>query len=333
MKKLLGILVLGLLYFGNAYAECKEGNCSNGTGTMVWPNGDQYVGEWKDGKIHGQGTIEWSNGDKYVGEWKNGKMHGEGTMSWAGGKSWSGMWKNNEKVDYVFRDNLYTDCDILTKKDPTTFKNLVFKKKKQLLIFDKRVSKSRIAEFFIFQATFENGQDVHIQVNSEFKTKKKAKKQALKYGKKYGQLPNFLRKNVNTITIHKGNYSWAASKASRDILIHNKGYSPDLIKCEEEVMLHESGHISLDPGYGGSIDWYSWERAINADGKFISKYAKKNHGVHGEDVAETILWWVAARCKKDRISKSNYNKILEAIPNRIKYLDEQGYDTYPLACN
>ena len=155
----------------------------------------------------------------------------------------------------------------------------------------------------------------------------------MKYGKKYGQLPNFLRKNVNTITIHKGNYTWSASKASRNILIHNKGYSPDWIKCEEEVMLHESGHISLDPGYGGSIDWYSWERAINADGKFISKYAKKNHGVHGEDVAETILWWVAARCKKDRISKSNYNKILEAIPNRIKYLDEQGYDTYPLACN
>jgi len=331
MKKLLGIVVLGLLLSGNTYAECK-GNCVNGQGTMEWSNGDKYTGEWKNSETHGQGTIEWSNGDKYVGEWKNGKMHGEGTMSWAGGKSWSGMWKNNEKVDYVFRDNLYTDCDILTKKDPTTFKNLVFKKKKQLLIFDKRVSKSRIAEFFIFQATFENGQDVHIQVNSEFKTKKKAKKQALKYGKKYGQLPNFLRKNVNTITIHKGNYSWAASKASRDILIHNKGYSPDLIKCEEEVMLHESGHISLDPGYGGSIDWYSWEKAINADGKFISKYAKKNHGVHGEDVAETILWWVAARCKKGRISKSNYNKILEAIPNRIKYLDEKKYDSYPLAC-
>ena len=127
MKKLLGIMVLGLFLSGNAYAECK-GNCVNGQGTMEWSNGDKYTGEWKNSETHGQGTIEWSNGDKYVGEWKNGKMHGQGTMSWAGGKSWSGMWKNNEKVDYVFRDNLYTDCDILTKKDPTTFKNLVFKK-------------------------------------------------------------------------------------------------------------------------------------------------------------------------------------------------------------
>ena len=63
MKKLLGIIVLGLLLVSNVYAECKEGNCSNGSaGSMVWPNGDQYVGEWKDGKINGVGTLKWSDG-------------------------------------------------------------------------------------------------------------------------------------------------------------------------------------------------------------------------------------------------------------------------------
>ena len=61
MKKLLGFIVLSLLCFSNVYAECKEGNCSNGTGTMVWPNGDQYVGEWKDGKILGVGSLSWSD--------------------------------------------------------------------------------------------------------------------------------------------------------------------------------------------------------------------------------------------------------------------------------
>ena len=80
MKKLLGIIILGLLYFGNAYAKCKEGNCSNGTGTMIWPNGDQYVGEWKDSKTHGLGTMKWSNGTKWVGNWKNGKQDGIGTL-------------------------------------------------------------------------------------------------------------------------------------------------------------------------------------------------------------------------------------------------------------
>ena len=67
-----------------------------------------------------------------------------------------------------------------------------------------------------------------------------------------------------------------------------------------------------------------------ADNKFISKYAKDYP--HREDVAETINWWIAVRCKPDRISKSTYKKIIEGIPNRLKYLDEQNYDTYPLVC-
>ena len=64
--------------------------------------------------------------------------------------------------------------------------------------------------------------------------------------------------------------------------------------------------------------------------EILSKYAKDFPKT--EDVVETIIWWVAVRCKTDRISESNYKKILEAIPNRLKYLDEQNYDTYPMVC-
>ena len=82
--------------------------------------------------------------------------------------------------------------------------------------------------------------------------------------------------------------------------------------------------------WGGSVDASKWKAAQKADNKFISKYAKEFPD--GEDVAETILWWVAVKCKPDRISKSNYKKVLKAIPNRLKYLDEQNYDVYPLVC-
>ena len=46
-----------------------------------------------------------------------------------------------------------------------------------------------------------------------------------------------------------------------------------------------------------------------------------------------IIWWIAVRCKADNILyKSRYEKVIEEIPNRLKYFDEQNYDTYPLVC-
>ena len=38
-------------YFGDI-----ENGKPNGTGTIIYPDGEKYVGEWKDGKYNGQGT-------------------------------------------------------------------------------------------------------------------------------------------------------------------------------------------------------------------------------------------------------------------------------------
>ena len=37
----------------------------DGRGIMLFPNGDRYQGEWKDGRRHGQGIYVSSDGDKY----------------------------------------------------------------------------------------------------------------------------------------------------------------------------------------------------------------------------------------------------------------------------
>ena len=95
-------------------------------------------------------------------------------------------------------------------------------------------------------------------------------------------------------------------------------------------MIHEAGHASLDWDWGGSLEYYPWYIAAKADGKFISKYAKDYP--NREDVAETINWWIAVRCKPNKISKSNYKKIIEGIPNRLEYIDKQNYDLYPMVC-
>ena len=105
MKKLLGIVVLGLLWCNTGFAECIKGDCNNGYGTYTYKNGSKYVGEWKDGKENGQGTYTWVsgntwlNGNKYVGEFKDAKRNGLGTYTFANGTVDKGIWKNNKLIE------------------------------------------------------------------------------------------------------------------------------------------------------------------------------------------------------------------------------------------
>ena len=56
-------------------------------------NGDEYIGEWKDGLKHGQGTSTVADGDKYIGEFKDGLFrHGKGTMTYLNGNEYVGGW-------------------------------------------------------------------------------------------------------------------------------------------------------------------------------------------------------------------------------------------------
>ncbi len=99
---------------------------SSGNGTLIWKNGDKYVGEfksdqqdgygvmtfeknstrlsyegeWKEGKKSGNGTCIWKNGHKYVGEYLNDLRHGHGIVTYSKnstGLSYEGGWKENKK--------------------------------------------------------------------------------------------------------------------------------------------------------------------------------------------------------------------------------------------
>lgn len=50
---------------------------------IIFPNGDKYSGEVKEGKMYGLGTLFLFNGDKYVGNFKDNKFHGQGTYSFS----------------------------------------------------------------------------------------------------------------------------------------------------------------------------------------------------------------------------------------------------------
>ena len=416
MKKLLGFIVLSLLYFGNAYAECKEGNCSNGTGTMVWPNGDQYVGEWKDGKIHGVGTLTWSDGTKYAGDWKNGIEDGIGTLTWPNGDQYvgerkdskasgqgtmilntgvkyvatwiedkkyglgkkfyndkllyEGRWENDILVEkngkaielsvndlwyakgwtdklkikykYIFKSDISVP-KIIKKKDLTTFKELKFIKKAENIYFYDRVGKEVIVRtevpfydnkieevlggVYIFEAIYEENYGhnvIRFMVNTDFKSLKKAEKVALKYARYMGQLPAFLKgKNLRDIYIHPKDKKWFATESKNQFTIYNRDIKPTRII---KSLIHEAAHVATDISL---LKDPLWKKAWDADKKHITDYARTNKY---EDAAETVVFWIGLRCGK-KVPNNFKKKIIAGIPNRIKYLDEQGYDTYPLVCS
>ena len=87
--------------------QVKDGK-PNGLGSLTYPDGSKYVGEWKDDKYHGQGTWfgkgEWK-GQKYVGEYKDGKewngteydKDGNIIYRWVEGKrKYSNLYKTNQ---------------------------------------------------------------------------------------------------------------------------------------------------------------------------------------------------------------------------------------------
>ncbi len=92
MRKLLFCIVLILSFSSlSAQVECKKGNCKNGTGTCIFPGGDRYDGDFKNGLLHGKGVLNFANGDKYIGNWVKQHREGKGRFIYADGAEYFGF--------------------------------------------------------------------------------------------------------------------------------------------------------------------------------------------------------------------------------------------------
>ncbi len=81
------------------FAQCVEGECENGKGTYLFPNGSKYIGMFKDGMIHGKGICHYTDGSYYDGEWAHRYPDGKGKMVLSDGQEVSGTWKQGVLVD------------------------------------------------------------------------------------------------------------------------------------------------------------------------------------------------------------------------------------------
>tara|TARA_Y100000022_G_C13191013_1_gene348054 strand:- start:1 stop:468 length:468 start_codon:yes stop_codon:yes gene_type:complete len=98
MKKLIFLATVLLSINAQALRDCPSDTSArwhNCFGTYTWPDGDKYVGGFKDDNIHGQGTYTWPDGNKYVGEYKDGKRNGQGTLTWPDGDKYVGGFKDD----------------------------------------------------------------------------------------------------------------------------------------------------------------------------------------------------------------------------------------------
>jgi len=225
-----------------------------------------------------------------------------------------------------FWGTLWVDPNIVLPSDPSTFLGVTYEGQGTRQMHDRRHGWIT-AEAFLFDAAYDDGLYIEIQVNPEFETPEAAKIEAEKYGWYIGQLPTELRKDVETSWIHKGNEAFGGG--NNNLQIHT-GAGEEMIDAGliGELFLHEAAHTSLDADHASSAGWLAAQAADNC---FISEYARDFP--LREDVAESFPLYFAIRYRSDRISTELVNTIKRAIPNRIAYFDKQDFDMYPITAD
>ena len=235
---------------------------------------------------------------------------------------------NNVVLDSPpFGGTIFITGDIITSADPSYFNGITYSGIKTRQMYDRRNGGAWInIQPYIFDATFSDGLTIEIQINSEF-TFEEATAESEKYGFLVGQLSKALRKDVETMWIHKGTEAYGGG--NNNILIHTgqtefyENYGSGIV---EETLIHEAAHTSIDAYHypDRETNGQNWIQAVDNDGCYISDYARDYP--YREDIAELMPLYIAVRYFPDRISNELRDKILSCNINRIEYFDSLNLD-------
>ncbi|MEM6327038.1 MAG: hypothetical protein AAF791_07970 [Bacteroidota bacterium] len=227
------------------------------------------------------------------------------------------------QVDPPYSGTIFLDPDIVVPSDPTVFESATFSGRGLRTVFDRRANAFIQIDAYLVDLAFTDGTTIEAQINPEFGSASAAMTEAETYGRYVGQLARALRRDIDALWIHQGVEPFGGG--NRSILIHT-GQSDLYVSSGilEETLIHEAAHTSLDADHAQSAGWLS---AQDADPTFISTYARDFP--LREDIAESILPYLAVTYRRDRVSQEYIDTVTGAIPNRIAYFDAQTFDLSP----
>ncbi len=99
IKYFLSLSILLFCTFQSIAQVCQTGNCTNGTGIMIFASGGKYIGHFKDGKANGIGKFIYSDGSIYQGNWVNNYPDGQGVKIYPDGSRTEGWWSKGKPTD------------------------------------------------------------------------------------------------------------------------------------------------------------------------------------------------------------------------------------------
>jgi hypothetical protein len=227
MKKFCQFLsILVLVFPALASGDCIEGDCKNGFGIYIFPEGGEYAGQFSEGKFAGTGKHVFADGNRYEGMFEDGTVHGTGTLTYADGSIYSGefnrgtisgkgsmVFTNNSKYEGEFADGLFQGRGIYTFGDESRYEG-EFKKGLEFREGD-HYSKGTITYF-------DKSQEIGEWKNGEFIVLQKIKAPPQKRTKDSEGEDAFFGDEENADSTQKG--FWGTQQ---DVFISDEVFSPE----------------------------------------------------------------------------------------------------------
>ena len=223
---------------------------------------------------------------------------------------------------------------LITEADPTALRGVTYLGKLERLMrpYQEGGGRQRMVEpVYVFEAEYDRN-TIEFQVYPDVGDRAAARAEVDRHTPIFGRLPWALREYVREVELSElggGNASpwhWWPNLDEAGVIMIGAERDRTTVRngFMEEVYMHEGVHVSLEHERGTAPGWFE---AAAADEKFISPYARDNWD--SEDMAETFAAWFAVRYRPETLSADDHQAIIDGVPNRLAWFDQQGYDMVP----